>query len=258
MFIVRSKSELLETYDRAEDSAAPNLMVQEYIPGGDDVVWMFNGYFNRDSECLLGFTGKKIRQCPIHTGCTSLGICVKNEAVEQLTRRFMREIGYRGILDIGYRFDARDGLYKVLDINPRIGATFRLFVGQSGMDVARAMYSDLTGGSVQPDYAREGRKWIVEDIDFVSSVCYLRERSISFKQWWTSSVGIEECAYLAADDLVPILSMCLSRAAELCRLIYRRFRRALAARLRGDHPPATRPHAGNLADAPDQFPQKSP
>jgi hypothetical protein len=35
------------------------------------------------------------------------------------------------------------------------------------------------------------------------------------KQWWTSSVGIEECAYLAADDLVPILPMCLSRAAEL-------------------------------------------
>ena len=93
MFIVKTKSELLETYDRAEDSAAPNLMVQEYIPGGDDVVWMFNGYFNRDSECLLGFTGKKIRQCPIHTGCTSLGICVKNETVEQLTRRFMSEIG---------------------------------------------------------------------------------------------------------------------------------------------------------------------
>ena len=244
MFIVRTKSELLEAYDRAEDPAAPNLMVQEYIPGGDDVVWMFNGYFNRASECLLGFTGKKIRQYPIHTGCTSLGICLKNQAIEQLTRRFMREIGYRGILDIGYRFDARDGLYKVLDINPRIGATFRLFVGQRGMDVARAMYSDLTGGSVEPDYAREGRKWIVEDIDFVSSVCYLRERSIALKQWWTSSVGIDECAYLAADDLVPILSMCLSRVAELCRLIYRRFRRALAARLRRDHPGDTRPHAG--------------
>jgi predicted ATP-grasp superfamily ATP-dependent carboligase len=258
MFIVRTKSELLETYDRAEDSAAPNLMLQEYIPGGDDVVWMFNGYFNRDSECLLGFTGKKIRQCPIHTGCTSLGICVRNEAVEQLTRRFMREIGYRGILDIGYRFDARDGLYKVLDINPRIGATFRLFVGQSGMDVARAMYSDLTGGSVQPDYAREGRKWIVEDIDFFSSVCYLREGSISFKQWWTSSVGIEECAYLAADDLVPILSMCLSRAAELCGRIYRRFRRVLAARLRGDHPAATRPDAGTWRMLRTNSPKRPP
>jgi predicted ATP-grasp superfamily ATP-dependent carboligase len=156
----------------------------------------------------------------------------------------MREVGYRGILDIGYRFDARDGLYKVLDINPRIGATFRLFVGERGMDVARALYYDLTGGSVQPDHAREGRKWIAEDIDFVSSVRYLRERSITLKQWWTSSFGIEECAYLAADDLLPILPMCLSRAAELVRRIYRRFRRTLVARIRADHPAARRTRAG--------------
>jgi D-aspartate ligase len=236
MFIVRTKSELLETYDRVEDATAPNLMLQEYIPGGDDVVWMFNGYFDRDSECSLSFTGKKIRQCPVHTGATSLGICLKNAAIEQLTRRFMREIGYRGILDIGFRFDARDGLYKVLDINPRIGATFRLFVGERGMDVARALYYDLTGGPVQPDDAAEGRKWIAEDLDFVSSVCYLRERSMSLRQWWTSSVGIEECAYLAADDLVPILAMCLRRAAEPFTRTYRRFRRARIAGLRADRP----------------------
>lgn len=238
MFIVRTKSELLDTYDRAEDPAAPNLMIQEYIPGGDDVVWMFNGYFDRDSECLLSFTGKKIRQCPVHTGATSLGICLENQAVDQLTRRFMREIGYRGILDIGYRFDARDGLYKVLDVNPRIGATFRLFVGERGMDVARALYYDLTDGSVQPDCAREGRKWVAEDLDFVSTFDYLRERSITLEQWWSSSGGIDEYAYLAADDLMPILPLCLSRAAELCRRIYGRFRQGVVAILHGDRPVA--------------------
>jgi len=78
MFIVSSERELLETYDAAEDPKCPNLMIQEYIPGGDDTVWMFNGYFNRESESLIGFTGKKIRQCPVHTGSTSLGICLAN------------------------------------------------------------------------------------------------------------------------------------------------------------------------------------
>jgi predicted ATP-grasp superfamily ATP-dependent carboligase len=146
----------------------------------------------------------------------------------------MREIGYRGVLDIGYRFDARDGLYKVLDINPRIGATFRLFVGEHEMDVARALYYDLTGRSVNPDHARDGRKWVAEDLDLVSTVCYLRERSLTLKQWWSSSSGIEECAYLAADDLFPILPLCLGRAAELCRRISGRFRQALVATLRGD------------------------
>src|SRR5216683_4807846 len=109
-----------------------------------DTGWIFNGYFNRKSECLIGFTGKKIRQCPVHTGSTSLGICLANEEVENTTKRFMKSIGYRGILDIGYRYDARDGTFKVLDVNPRIGATFRLFVDANGMDVVRALYLDLT------------------------------------------------------------------------------------------------------------------
>lgn len=85
MFIGRSPTEVLETYDYAEDQDYPNLMIQEYIPGGDDTIWMFNGYFDAASECLVGFTGKKIRQCPIHVGCTSLGICLPNAEVEQTT-----------------------------------------------------------------------------------------------------------------------------------------------------------------------------
>lgn len=43
MFIIRTARELLEYYDRTEDPANPNIMLQEYIPGGDDTVWMFNG-----------------------------------------------------------------------------------------------------------------------------------------------------------------------------------------------------------------------
>ena len=105
-------------------------MLQEYIPGGDDDVWMFNGYFDADSDCLVGFTARKLRQTPIHTGATSLGICLPNAEVHETTVRWMKRLGYRGILDIGYRFDARDGRYKVLDVNPRIGATFRLFVAR--------------------------------------------------------------------------------------------------------------------------------
>ena len=62
MFIVYSASELLEKYDAAEDLARPNWMLQEYIPGGDDTVWMLDGNFNSRSECLVSFTGKKIHQ----------------------------------------------------------------------------------------------------------------------------------------------------------------------------------------------------
>lgn len=204
MFIVNSAQELLELYGRVEDTAEPNLMLQEYIPGGEDSVWMFNGYFNQNSDCLAGFTGKKIRQCPAYTGYTSLGICVRNDTVDFLTRSFMKAIGYRGVLDIGYRYDARDGQYKVLDVNPRIGATFRLFVGNNGLDVARAFYLHMTAQQVPATHLCEGRKWLVEDRDLSSSLRYWRDGKLSARQWLTSFRGVRETAYLAADDMRPV------------------------------------------------------
>lgn len=212
MFIVHTEAELLEKYDALEDPANPNLMIQEYIPGGDDTVWMFDGYFNDRSDCLLAFTGKKIRQYPVSQGSTSLGICLQNETVRKTTTEFMKKIGYQGILDIGYRYDARDGLYKVLDINPRIGSTFRLFVAENGMDVARALYLDLTGQEVIPGTAREGRKWVVEDQDLVSCLRYHRDGNLTFKQWVDSFHGLEEAGFYASDDLYP----CVTRVLALC------------------------------------------
>lgn len=213
MAVVYSPRQLREMYLEFEDPAQPNLMLQEYIPGGDDSVWMFNGYFNASSECLLGFTGRKLRQTPIHTGMTSLGICLKNDVVEKTTKDFMRALGYKGILDIGYRFDSRDGQYKVLDINPRIGATFRLFVAENGMDVARALYLDMTRQRIPPSQAREGRKWFVE-LDLKSCLDYRREGNLTLRQWLRSLRGIEEAGYFAWDDLAPVWRLCVRALAD--------------------------------------------
>jgi D-aspartate ligase len=207
MVIVRDREELLARYDEMEDPGRPNLMLQEYIPGGENSVWMFNGYFNKDSECLAAYTGRKIRQSPAYTGFTSLGICLGNETVDRVTKEFMKGIGYRGMLDIGYRFDARDGAYKVLDVNPRIGATFRLFVGENGMDVARAAYLDLTGQEVPASAIRPGRRWLVEDSDLISSLTYYRDGKLTPWEWVRSFRGVEEAAYFAIDDPGPFFRM---------------------------------------------------
>jgi predicted ATP-grasp superfamily ATP-dependent carboligase len=181
-------------------------MLQEYIPGGDDTIWMFNGYFNANSECMVGFTGKKIRQSPVYSGSTTLGVCLRNDMVDDLSRSFMKSVGYRGILDVGYRYDARDGQFKVLDVNPRIGATFRLFVGDNGLDVARAFYLDMTGQPVPASRPCEGRKWLVEDRDFASSLRYWRDGNLTFGRWLTSFGEVREAAYVTGDDIVPVFA----------------------------------------------------
>ncbi len=216
--IAESREELLEAYRSMETPYTHNVMLQEYIPGTPETVWMFNGYFDEQSECRVGFTGKKIRQSPPYTGATTLGVCLANETVQATTVRFMKAIGYRGILDIGYRYDARDGQYKLLDVNPRIGGTFRLFVGDDGADVLRALYLDLTGQEAPTSRPREGRRWIVEPLDVASSLVYLRRGDLTGGAWVRSSEGVREAAWFAADDPLPFLALwpwlALDRAAR--------------------------------------------
>lgn len=212
MAIVHDGEQLLERYDALEDPSSPNLMLQEYIPGGPESIWMFNGYFDADSRCLVGFTGRKLRQCPVRTGATSLGVCAPNEIVEQLVVDFMKAVGYRGALDLGFRYDSRDGQYKLLDVNPRIGSTFRLFVDDNNLDVARALHLDLTGRPVTPGTYREGRKWIDEYADLISSYQYMREGDLRIRDWLRSFQGVEEGQLLARDDLRPVAQMALNFA----------------------------------------------
>jgi len=222
MVIVRSKEELIGQYHAMEDGSNPSLMIQEYIPGGDDSVWMLNGYFDEHAECLFSITAKKIHQTPVYTGMTALGVCLPNPAVESATKTLVGAVGYKGILDIGYRYDARDGLYKLLDVNPRLGATFRLFVGHNGMDVSRAQYLHFTGQPVPVSRICTGRKWILEDADLVSCIQYYRDGVVSLREWLGSYRGLRECAWYAADDIVPFLHMCSSFSMRLFRKIFRK------------------------------------
>src|SRR5439155_53616 len=87
---------------------------------------------------------------------------------------------------------------------PGDGATFRLFVDEQGMDVARFLYVDLTG---QPGWLapmRAGRKWIVEDADLDSSLVRARDGRLTLRGWIESLRGVEEGAWFARDDLRPL------------------------------------------------------
>ncbi|MCA9617928.1 MAG: hypothetical protein KC731_02835 [Myxococcales bacterium] len=217
MLMVETVGELLRAYEEMEDPESPNLMLQEYIPGGDDSIWMFNGYFDADSVCRCAFTGRKLRQTPPHFGATSLGVCQPNDTVRDTTIQFMQDIGYTGILDIGYRYDARDGQYKLLDPNPRIGSTFRLFVGHDGMDVVRYLYMDKTGQPLPESRLRDGRRWFVEENDIFTFAAYRHEGILTPWEWIKSYRGVEESAWFALDDLAPFRHHAVGIAKRIAR-----------------------------------------
>jgi len=83
------------------------------------------------------------------------------------------------------------------------------------MDVARALYFDLTGQPVASGVAREGRKWVVEDIDFVSSIRYLLKRELGLRELMRSYSGADESAFFAWDDPLPFFMMFANTVGKL-------------------------------------------
>ena len=215
--IIQSRGELMEAVDREEQRGALDFVLQEYIPGGVDSVWMCNGHFGIHPEHTLTFTGKKLRQTS-PTGIASLAVCIPNETVADQTRRFMEGAGYRGCVGIGWRYDARDGLYKLLDVNARVSGVFRLFVGSNEMDVVRACYLDLTGQRVEPSVLQPGRKWMLED-DIVAAASAVRRRELTVAKWARSVRGVRELQWLAVDDPAPFVVWLRRRVVSRLRQI---------------------------------------
>jgi D-aspartate ligase len=215
MFLVHNRQQLLDLYDAHEDWFQPNFILQEFIPGPAEACWIFNGHFDRNSKATVEFTGRKIRQYPEFGGLTSLGECARNETIAKISRNFVKACGYRGIIDIDYRYDERDGRYKVLDINPRVGATFRLFVGANGLDVVRAMYFDMTGQPVESAPLVEGRRWVVEDCDLLAGLRSFRHGNLTLRDWAKSYRRVAEAGVFAMDDPLPVFWMGVRHARKL-------------------------------------------
>jgi D-aspartate ligase len=202
--IIDSRRELMEEVDRETDHGPFNFVLQEFIPGDATSVWMCNGYFGADPAHSVVFTGKKLRQVS-STGVASLAICLPNDAVAQQTRSLMQGVGYRGCVGIGYRYDDRDGRYKLLDVNPRISAVFRLFRASNDMDVVRLCYRDMTGQTFPEATLRADRKWMLED-DVIAALRALRHRRLTLAEWRKSLRGVEELHWFARDDPLPFVS----------------------------------------------------
>jgi predicted ATP-grasp superfamily ATP-dependent carboligase len=202
--LIQSKTDLMDYLGgRAAAEARLNVVLQEYIPGDVESVWMCNGYFGADDDRAVVFPGKKLRQVSA-AGIASLAVCVPNETVATQTREFMQGVGYRGCVGIGWRYDSRDGLYKLLDVNARVSGVFRLFAGTNDMDVVRLCYLDLTGQAMPSTALQPGRKWMLES-DFASAIRSIREDRLTVRGWLKSVRGVQEWHWLAWDDPRPFL-----------------------------------------------------
>jgi predicted ATP-grasp superfamily ATP-dependent carboligase/O-antigen/teichoic acid export membrane protein len=219
--VVRSPAELR----RMATAWAPpfGVVLQEYIPSDAAEDWFCNAWVGADAASTVLFTGVKLRMWPPEGGVASCSQAADNPELTALSTDVFRAVGYRGIADLDWRFDRRDGRYKLLDFNPRMGAQFDVFQTDTGIDVVRAAHLDLTGRPIPAGRPRVGRSLVVEHLDMASRLSRQRRTELPSSVASPGGRGLRTLAWFAGDDPLPFFAMLMRSGGTFgARLWHRR------------------------------------
>jgi D-aspartate ligase len=219
--LVRTRERLFALFANYDYEAAPRLMIQEYVPGED---WICHGYYNSQKNISLSFTGKKLRAHPPEVGATAVGLSVDNEALRCASEKFLKALRYSGIIDMDWRRDERDGEYKLVDCNPRVGQNFRMFENGAGIDVVRAQHLDLSGRDIEKAAPIDGRLFTVETFSLMAFFLGL-PRGVP-KQTARDHFQVQnnELAWWSSDDPVPFFMMSILMVMRVFGRAFRSWR----------------------------------
>ncbi|MGD0997851.1 MAG: hypothetical protein ABR941_05970, partial [Thermoleophilia bacterium] len=107
-------AELVEALERTRGL---DVLVQEFVPGGDDQLYTC-GVFRGAGRTLV-FTGRKLKQHPPVLGISRLSEAVEVPELVPGSVRLLDELGYQGVAQVEYKRDARDGAYRLMEVNVR-------------------------------------------------------------------------------------------------------------------------------------------
>jgi len=169
-FLVFDKDELLKTYDEVSKNIN-ELIVQEVIEGDDDKIVIYTANFSKNSKPKQIFTGRKKRQYPKGFGTTTAAISEDIKKIKIYAENILSEVGFEGVCDVEFKFDKRDNLYKIIEINPRIGRWYRL-VTKSGKKPLTSSIFDLAKHkeTLQESEQENGKLWLFPIRDLPSII----------------------------------------------------------------------------------------
>ncbi len=122
-------------------------LASEYIPGDDTNIYAYVGYRSQKGEILNEWIGKKLTQYPDEFGVFSSGSNECLEIVKEQGRKLLEVMNLKGIAEPEFKYDSRDGKYKLMEINLRSMMWNR--VGNlSGVNIQYTQYLDAIGEKV--------------------------------------------------------------------------------------------------------------
>jgi predicted ATP-grasp superfamily ATP-dependent carboligase len=220
-FVADSWSDL-EEFFRLSEEAGVEMLVTEMVHGPDRYHSSYT-YLDEHGEPLFTFTKQKLRQYPITFGAGVYHVMDWNEEVSDLGMRFCRSVGLRGLLNVEFKRDSRDGRLVLIECNHRFTASSALHLA-AGLDVPLFVYNRLTGRPlphVGRPYKEGATLWYPLD-DFRAFKEYRRRGEMTTLQYVRSVARPQRFSVASVSDPGPLVLAVKPRVRGLWRRIRRR------------------------------------
>jgi len=202
---------LFARYSEACEFVDPDLvMVQELIPGGGEAQFSYVALC-ADGRPMAWATARRTRQYPADFGHSSSFVeTVDQPELEEPARRILSAMRYTGAVELEFKYDRRDGRFKLLDVNARLW-TWHTLCQRAGIDFPYLLWRLARGEPIPELCGRRGVRWVRMSTDVLSAMSELLRGKLSPQAYARSLRGPIEYALFASDDLLPgLLNLPLS------------------------------------------------
>jgi D-aspartate ligase len=205
-WLTENRPALLARYDEAGALVEPSvIMVQELIPGEGQEQYSFAALC-RDGRPLAWVVARRTRQYPTDFGRSSSYVeTVEQPEVEWAARRLLAALRFTGLVEAEFKRDARDGRYKLLELNPRVWGWHTLG-RRAGADFPYLQWRLVHDQPVaEGTCARPGLRWVHMRTDLPAVADEFRRGVLSPGAYVRSLRGPLEFAIFALDDPLPAI-----------------------------------------------------
>lgn len=150
-----------------------SVLVQEIIPADGQGLGYF-ALYDRKRELAAQFMHRRLREYPVDGGPSTLREGIWDESLAKTARRLLESLNWVGLAMVEFKEDTRDGIPKLMEINPRFWGSVALPIF-SGVDFPVLAARITAGLEVQPVLSYEtGRRarwlWPGDILHFVESL----------------------------------------------------------------------------------------
>ncbi|MFH1261860.1 MAG: ATP-grasp domain-containing protein [Pseudomonadota bacterium] len=204
--LIGNRDDLNRAVERLAAADAPDFIVQEFIPGGDDQLFDFHAYFPAPGKVAGFFLGRKIRTSPRTFGQGSYTRSWIAPEISKVAIEILERLNYIGPANLNLKRDPRTGRIHLLEINPRFSIWCHL-ASRSGVNLPLAMYNDCLGLPLPKlEQSPLERRWLYFYFDWRTLPEY--RRAGEWNRWtWFRSLLFPRVTFFRWDwaDPLPLL-----------------------------------------------------